>query len=413
WDGPFYRVGLKVYDLLAGRLGLGPSKRLTKKETLSYLPTLKTEGLRGGIIYQDGQFDDARLALNLAQTMADLGGTPINYMKVTGLIKSGGMVQGVRAFDAETKKEYKIYGRVVVNATGVFVDDIIKMDDAHAPEIIKPSQGVHLVLDKEFLPGETAIMVPHTNDGRVLFAVPWYDKVVVGTTDTLVDKASLEPRALDEEVDFILSTAARYLEKVPTKTDVRSVFAGLRPLAAPSDGSMPTKEISRGHKLLVSLSGLVTLAGGKWTTYRKMGEDTVDKAILVAGLEERRSATRNLRIHGWLKNLDKKDFLHPYGSDSIAIRRMIERNPKLGEVLDESFPTVKAEVVWAVRNEMARTVEDVLARRTRTLFLDAEAAIRMAPEVARIMAKELGRRRKWQKNQIEEFTELAKGYILK
>jgi len=413
WDGPFYRVGLKVYDMLAGKLGLGPSKSLTKKETLTYIPTVKTEGLRGGIIYQDGQFDDSRLALNLAQTVADLGGTPLNYMKVTGLLKSGGMINGVRVLDVEAEKEHRVYGRVVVNASGVFVDDILQMDDPDALNTVTPSQGVHLVLDKEFLPGETAIMVPHTDDGRVLFAVPWYDKVVVGTTDTPVERSSLEPRALDEEIDFILNNAARYLEKTPKRADVLSVFAGLRPLAATHDESRPTKEISRSHKILVSLSGLVTLVGGKWTTYRKMGQDTIDKAVLVAGLDERPSMTAHLRIHGWLKNLDKGDFLRAYGSDSIAIRRLIERTPKLGEKLDEALPTVKAEVVWATRYEMARTVEDVLARRTRALFLDARAAIRMAPEVARIMAKELRRRRRWQKVQIEEFTTLAEGYILK
>jgi len=412
WDGPFYRVGLKVYDIMAGKLGLGPSKSLSKKETLAAIPTLRRMGLRGGIVYHDGQFDDSRLAVNLAQTLEEKGGTPVNYMKVTGLLKTGGMVSGVLARDMERGEEYEIHGRVVINATGVFADSIVKMDDPHAQDMIKPSQGIHLVLGKEFLPGDTAIMVPHTDDGRVLFAVPWLEKVVVGTTDTPVEEASLEPRAFDEEVDFVLKTAGKYLEKVPSRSDVLSVFAGLRPLAAPPEGGKPTKEISRSHKVLVSLSGLVTLVGGKWTTYRKMGEDTIDKAALVAGLEERPSTTANLRIHGWLKNVDTGEFLHSYGSDAIAIKRLIRNKPELGERLDPALPIVRAEILWATRNEMARTVEDALARRTRALFLDARASIRMAPEAAKIMAKELKFSRKWQKNQVKEYIDLARGYLL-
>ncbi|MCK9229498.1 MAG: glycerol-3-phosphate dehydrogenase/oxidase [Syntrophales bacterium] len=411
WDGPFYRVGLKVYDVMAGRLGLGPSKSLSGKEALAAIPTLRTKELRGGIVYHDGQFDDARLAVNLAQTLAEKGGTPLNYMKVTGLLKAGDMVNGVTARDMETGKELEIYSRVVINATGVFVDDILKMDNPAAEDMVKPSQGVHLVVDKTFLPGDTAIMVPHTDDGRVLFAVPWQGKVVVGTTDTPVEKADLEPRALDEEIEFILNTAGKYLEKVPTESDVLSVFAGLRPLAAPPDGGTPTREISRSHKVLVSPSGLVTLAGGKWTTYRKMGEDTINKAALVAGLEERPSATTNLRIHGWLKHLDPLDPLSSYGSDIIALRRMIQGNPALADPLDPALPVLKAQVVWAVRKEMARTVEDVLSRRTRALILDARASIRMAPETAKIMAGELKLSRKWQKNQVREYTDLARGYL--
>ncbi|MDD5475270.1 MAG: glycerol-3-phosphate dehydrogenase/oxidase [Syntrophales bacterium] len=412
WDGPFYRVGLKVYDVMAGKLGLGPSKRLSKEDTVSAIPNVRTNGLRGGIIYHDGQFDDARLAINLVQTLAEKGGTPINYMKVTGLLKAGNMVSGVIARDMETGTEHHIYGRVVINATGVFVDDILKMDDPDAKDMVKPSQGIHLVVDRKFLPGDTAIMVPHTDDGRVLFAVPWLGKVVLGTTDTPVDKASLEPRALDEEVEFILKTAGQYLEKVPHRKDVLSVFAGLRPLAAPPEGGVPTREISRSHKVLVTPSGLVTLAGGKWTTYRKMGEDTVNKAALVAGLDERPSTTANLRIHGWLKNIDPDDFFRSYGSDMIALRRLLQDNPYLGEKLDPSLPILKGQVLWAVRKEMARTVEDVLSRRTRSLILDARASIRMAPEVAKIMAKELRYSRRWQKNQVKEYTELAQGYLL-
>lgn len=411
WGGPFYNVGLKVYDFLAGKLGLGPSKSLSKEETIEKIPTVETEGLRGGVIYYDGQFDDARLAINLAQTCADTGGTLINYMKVTGLLKTSDMVSGVKATDLETGKTYKINGRVVINATGVFVDDVLKMDNPEAKNIVTPSQGVHIVLEKDFLPGESAIMVPRTDDGRVLFAVPWNNKVVVGTTDTLMDEPSLEPRATEEEVEFILEHAAKYLSKDPKREDVLSVFAGLRPLVSEGDGKN-TAQISRNHSILVSISGLVTVTGGKWTTYRKMGEDSVDKAALIAGLDERESKTKGLRIHGWLKNIDRNDPLHYYGSDAIPIRRLIDKNPALGEPLHTELPFLKAQVVWAVQSEMARAVEDVLARRTRSLLLNAKASIEMAPEVASLMADELGYDKSWQEEQVEAYHKLAKGYLL-
>ena len=411
WGGPFYNVGLKVYDFLSGKLGLGPSKSLSKEETIEKIPTVETEGLRGGVVYYDGQFDDARLAINLAQTCADTGGTLINYMKVTDLLKTADMVSGVKATDLETGKAYKISSRVVINATGVFVDDVLKMDNPEARKIVTPSQGVHIVLDKSFLPGESAIMVPRTDDGRVLFAVPWNNKVVVGTTDTLMEKPSLEPRATEEEVEFILEHAAKYLSKDPKREDVLSVFAGLRPLVSEGDGKS-TAQISRSHSLLVSISGLVTITGGKWTTYRKMGEDTVDKAALIAGLDERETKTKDLRIHGWLKNIDRNDPLHYYGSDAIPIRRLIDKKTKLGELLHPQLPYVKAQVIWAVQSEMARTVEDVLARRTRALLLNAKASIEMAPEVARLMAKELGYGELWQQEQIEAYKKLAQGYLL-
>ncbi|MDF9795488.1 glycerol-3-phosphate dehydrogenase [Catalinimonas alkaloidigena] len=412
WGGPFYTVGMKVYDVLAGKLGLGPSKSLTKEETLELLPTVEPEGLRGGVIYYDGQFDDARLAINLAQTCADAGGTLVNYMKVKGLLKSSDMVSGVIAEDMETGKEYQIQSRVVVNATGVFVDGVIKMDNPKAKDIVRPSQGVHIVLDKDFLPGDSAIMVPKTEDGRVLFVVPWNNKAIVGTTDTPVESPSLEPKALEEEVDFILEHAAKYLTKDPTREDVQSVFAGLRPLVSTDDGKS-TAQISRSHSLIVSISGLVTITGGKWTTYRKMGEDTIDKASLIAGLEERQTKTKDLRIHGWLKNVNKEDPLFFYGSDIIAIRKLINKEPALGEQIHKDLPVVKAQVVWAAQHEMARTVEDFLSRRTRSLLLNARASMEMAPEVAKLMARELGKDKQWEDQQVEAYTKLAEGYILK
>ncbi|MFQ5629349.1 MAG: glycerol-3-phosphate dehydrogenase/oxidase, partial [bacterium] len=358
WEGPFYGIGLKVYDVLAGKLGFGLSKRLSKEETLQKIPTLESAGLLGGVVYFDGQFDDARLAIDLAQTCAEAGAAPINYMKVTGLLKTGGMVSGVQATEVESGKQHEIHSRVVINATGVFADNLMKMDDPHATPIIAPSQGVHLILGKEFLPGETAIMVPHTDDGRVLFAVPWHDKVVVGTTDTPVDEPELEPRAYDEEIDFILGHAAKYLTKDPSRSDVLSVFAGLRPLVRAGE-SENTAALSRDHAVMISASGLVTITGGKWTTYRKMAQDVVDQAAMIAGLEKRACQTEQKRIHGWLKIIDIDDPLHVYGSESIAIKKLIEKDRKLGAKLHERLPYTRAEVVWGAREEMARTVEDV------------------------------------------------------
>ena len=411
WEGPFYGVGMKVYDALAGRLGIGKSQLLSRADTLKRIPTVEPKDLRGGVIYYDGQFDDSRLAINLAQTLADLGGAPVNYMKVTGLIKTAGMVRGLRTLDVESGKEYRIDGRVVINATGVFADHILRMDEPSGPNIIRPSQGVHLVLDKAFLPGDSAIMVPHTDDGRVLFAVPWHDRVIVGTTDTPLEEPSLEPRALDGEVEFILKHAGRYMDRDPKRSDVLSVFAGLRPLVT-SANHHHTAAISRDHHLFVSRSGLVTITGGKWTTYRKMGEDAIDQAALVGGLEERPSRTRGLRVHGWLREVDRADPLHVYGSDAKSIREMITAQPTLGERLDARSPWVKAVVRWAARHEMARTVEDVLARRTRALLLDARGSIEAAPKAAELLAAELGKDIAWQEAQVRDYSALANGYLL-
>lgn len=411
WDGPFYGVGLKVYDMLAGKLGLGPSKRLSKEETLARIPTLEPGGLRGGVIYYDGQFDDARLAINLAQTAIEQGGITLNYMEVVRLLKQHEMVTGVIARDAETGHEYEINARVVVNATGVFTDLILRMDDAGASSLVQPSQGVHLVLDNSFLPGDSAVMVPETDDGRVLFAVPWHNRVVVGTTDTPMPKPELEPRALRQEIDFILKHAAKYLTKDPAREDVLSVFAGQRPLVQSGDAKS-TAALSRDHTIAITPSGLVTITGGKWTTYRKMAADTVEQAALVAGLDQRTCETENLRIHGWIKTIDRSDHLHVYGSDRIGLDKLMEDDPELRKPLHPTLPFTGAEVLWAVRREMARTVEDVLARRTRALLLDARASIAMAPKVAKIMAHELKQGRSWQKQQIASYTELAHGYLL-
>jgi glycerol-3-phosphate dehydrogenase len=372
---------------------------------------VEPHGLRGGVIYHDGQFDDSRLALSLALTLADLGGVALNYLAVTGIIRKGGLVAGVEAQDRESGRAFAVKGRVVINAAGPFIDGVRRLADPEAKVLIAPSQGVHLVLDGSFLPGDSAIMVPHTDDGRVLFAVPWHGRVIVGTTDTPIQEATIEPRPLPEEISFLLDHAARYLTRHPARSDVLSVFAGIRPLVRADSGS-DTASLSRDHTLLVESSGLVTIAGGKWTTYRKMGEDTVTAAAQVAGLDDRPSITSGLRIRGWQEGVAAGDPWQVYGSDGANIEQLLAENPAWREPLHPALPYCAGEVVWGARSEWARTVEDVLARRTRALLLDARASISVAPRVAELMALELGRTRAWQEAQVALFTALARGYLL-
>ncbi len=411
WEGPFYGVGLKLYDVLAGKLGLGPSRLLSREETLRHIPTVEPDGLRGGVIYHDGQFDDARLAITLALTLADLGGVALNYLQVTGIFQENGLVAGVDAMDQESGRNYRIKGKVVINAAGPFVDGVRRLFDLNAEELITPSQGVHLVLDGSFLSGDSAIMVPHTDDGRVLFAVPWHGRTIVGTTDTPIPKATLEPLPLPEEIDFLLTHASRYLTRHPVPSDVLSVFVGIRPLVK-SGGKGGTASLSRDHTLLVESSGLVTIAGGKWTTYRKMGDDTVTAAAQVAGLVDRPSVTANLHLHGWQEGVAADDSWQVYGSDSAALELLLNENSAWRELLHPALPYCKGEVIWAVRHEWARTVEDLLARRTRALLLDARASMDAAPLVAELMASELGESREWQEKQVADYCELARGYLL-
>lgn len=411
WNGPFYGMGLKLYDALAGKLGLGSSRLLSREETLEQIPTVEPEGLRGGVMYHDGQFDDARLAITLAMTLHDLGGTGVNYMRVVGLMKAKGFVCGVVARDMETGYEREIPSRVVVNATGPFTDYVRRLDDADSPPVVGSSQGVHIVLDKEFQPGKSAIMVPRTDDKRVLFAVPWLDRVIVGTTDTPVPGPELEPRALDSEIDFLLTHAQRYLTRDPQPEDVLSVFTGIRPLVR-TDPSVSTASISREHSVLISESGLVTITGGKWTTYRKMGEDTVNEAAVLGGLQERPCVTRDMRLHGWLKHADTVEPWQEYGADSAQLSEIVKAEPELGAPLHPSLPYCRAEIVWATRSEMARTVEDALSRRTRCLLLDARVSMEIADDAAALMARELGRDRDWVSEQVAAYRELAKGYLL-
>jgi glycerol-3-phosphate dehydrogenase len=412
WDRIKYTIGLKVYDWIAGRLSLGRSKFISRHETLQALPGIRQIGLLGGVLYHDGQFDDSRLAINLAQSIIEQNGCAINYMKVTGLLKNkDGKVEGAFTHDQETGKTYKVNAKAVVNATGVFVDDILEMDNAAAPKSICVSQGVHLVLDKKFLPTDHALMIPETSDGRVLFAVPWHDKLVIGTTDTPVENASLEPKALEKEINFILDTASAYLLKKPSRNDVLSVFAGLRPLAAPKQGQQKTKEISRSHKIIVSPSNLFTILGGKWTTFRRMGQDMVDRIEKQLHWEHKKSGTAHLHIHGYNTKVDWNDPFYFYGSDAAFITHGL--NGSKTQWISESLKIHEKQVRWAVKHEMARTVEDVLSRRTRALLLDAEESIRICHEVATIMAPLLNKGNDWIHEQVKSYTRLAHQYILK
>lgn len=419
WEGPFYGIGLKLYDRLAGKLNISRSRLLDRESTIERIPNVETDNLLGGVMYHDAQFDDARMAVALAQTAADHGAVLVNYMRVGGLVKEDGAVVGVHATDEETGATHALHARVVINATGIFADDVRRMDDPASEPMLAPSQGVHLVLDRAFQPSDTAIMVPHTDDGRVLFVIPWHQRVLVGTTDTAMDHPEIEPRALDEEVEFILRNASRYLDRQPTRADVLSVFAGQRPLVQPLSGAGArgrSKSISREHSVIVSDSGLVTIVGGKWTTYRKMAQDTIDDAVAVGGLPERPCVTENLRLHGWMARTDPRMphafHMQMYGADAELVQAFLDDDPQRSALLHPRLPYRAGQVVWAVRHEMARTVEDVLSRRTRSLLLDARAAIEAAPAVARLIAAELGRDHLWIERQASQFEALARGYLL-
>ncbi|MFY9562283.1 MAG: FAD-dependent oxidoreductase [Terriglobales bacterium] len=412
WEAPFYGLGLKLYQLLAGKYGFGTSRILSREETLEHLPTLKTEGLRGGAVYYDGQFDDARLLIHMVATAFEQGATLLNYVEVTGLTKdTQGFVDGVSARDAETGNEFRAAAKVVINATGAFSDLLrLKAEPAAAPMIV-PSQGIHLVFDSSFLQGESAIMVPHTSDGRVLFAIPWHGHTLVGTTDTPIAAVTLEPVAMEQEIEFVLATAGQYLAKAPTRDDVLSVFAGIRPLVR-ATGVASTAALARDHVIHIDRSGLVTICGGKWTTYRRMAEDCIDQAATLAQLPEKPCVTHHLHIHGFHDAAKQFGSLAVYGSDAHEIRRLIEADARLSEPLHAALPYVKAEVIWAARHEMARTVEDMLARRTRALFLNARAALAMAPVVAELMASELGWNEVTRTNQLAAFRDVASNYVL-
>lgn len=411
WEKYFYGIGLKIYDWMARGLRLDKTVLLSAEQVRGVLPNLRKKKVGGGVLYFDGQFDDARLAINIAQTAAENGAVLLNYMKVMDLSKdTKGKVNGVQIEDKLSGDVLDIKAKTVINATGVFVDDILKMNDKSTPSMVKASQGIHLVLDKSFMPGAYALMIPSTSDGRVLFAVPWHNHLLVGTTDTPVDSPDLEPVALEQEIAFILDTLTAYLDKKPQRNDVLSVFAGLRPLVQPSEDK-GTKDISRDHKLHTASSGLITITGGKWTTYRRMAEHVVNEAINVGGLKNKACVTQNLKIHGYMKDANVGG-IGVYGSDAEKIRNLVAEIPILGAQIHPDYPYLQAQVVWAVKNEMAQTLEDVLARRLGVLFVDARGALMMADKVVGLMAEIMNKNQQWQDEQLYRFRKLAKNYIL-
>ncbi len=436
----YFFAGMKAYDLLAGRLGFEASRLLSTRQTLAALPTLKADGLHGGVAYADGQFDDARLAIALAQTLVEQGGVPINYAPCVRLIHRGnkrGQLSGVVARDTETGNEFELRGRVVVNATGVFGESIMQLDDFEESNSGKPSkaslaaggsnndaprivasQGTHIVLPQEFLPSTSAMLIPHTDDARVLFAIPWHGRTLFGTTDNRVERISIEPEALETEIDYLLEHAARFLTKQPQRSDILSVFAGLRPLVGHSSKTA-TSKLSREHEILTSASGLITIIGGKWTTYRKMGQDVVDLAARVGGLPPKASCTAELPLHGasniagtdW--EATSEDPLDIYGSDRNALLELMEQQTGYAARLVPQLPYLTAQVAWAVEHEMARSVEDVLSRRLRALLLDARASMAAAPAVAQLMQQLLQKDDAWRSSQLDAFCDLAQQYLAK
>ncbi|CAN5181971.1 glycerol-3-phosphate dehydrogenase/oxidase [soil metagenome] len=413
WQKFFYGAGLKIYNLLAGKYNFGKSKIISKEKTIEKLPNIKQKHLRGGVFYFDGQFDDTRLLINLVSTAVNQNAAVLNYARVFALTKNAeNKIDGVNFQDAETGIIYEAKAKIVINATGAFCDEVRRLSDKKSKKLIAPSQGIHLVFDKKFMPNSTALMIPKTSDGRVLFAIPWHGKTLVGTTDTPIEKAELEPKAFEKEIEFIFQTAGDYLAKPPKRKDILSIFAGIRPLVKNSNAKN-TAKLSRDHTIEIDEANLLTITGGKWTTYRKMAEDSVNQALKIANLPEKKSVTENLKIHGFCQNAEQFGDLAIYGSDAENIQKLIEENPNLAEKLHENLPYCLAEIVWAARFEMAQTVEDILARRLRVLFLDAKAAVEIAPKVAEIMARELEKDEIWIAGQIAEFNKTADRFVIR
>ena len=413
WDKFFYGTGLKTYNLLSGKNGFGKSRILSKKETIKRLPNIKQENLEGGIIYYDGQFDDTRLLINLAQTADENGATLLNYARVFAFNRDeNGKIDGTAVSDEITGQVFLAKAKTVINATGAFCDALRQMSDRQAEKIIAPSQGVHLVFDKKFLPTANALMIPKTSDERVLFAIPWHGHIVIGTTDTPVERAELEPHAQENEIEFILETAAEYLENPPRREDILSIFTGIRPLVK-AGNSTNTAALSRDHTIEINDSNLLTITGGKWTTYRAMAEDAINQAAKLASLSEKKCVTKSLKIHAFKKDSDEKSGLEIYGTDAAAIQKLIDENAELNEKLHPDLPYRKAEIVWFCRNEMAQTVEDILARRTRALFLNARASVEIAPQIADLMVKELKIEfaENWRTENLDNFYKTAENYL--
>jgi glycerol-3-phosphate dehydrogenase len=398
WEKYYYAIGLRMYDLLSGKWSLGKTRVLSKAETINWLPTIRRKNLSGGILYFDGQFDDSRLCVELAFTAARKQAILLNYCKVTQLEQIQGKLRGVSFTDQITGELYQVKAKSVVNATGVFTDAILQMDDAGRHRMITPSQGIHLVVSADWFPGKAAMMIPKTDDGRVLFAVPWMGKVLLGTTDTPVKEIELEPKPQELETTYIIDHFNRYSLQPITEKEVLSVYAGLRPLVT-QEGTGNTAMLSRDHTLIIAPSGLVTITGGKWTTYRKMAQDAVDNAAFVGKLSKQPCQTKTLPIGDPSHKTEK-------------INQWIKEDEEYASLVHPGYAYTRGDVKYALQHELAVTVEDILARRTRLLFLDAKAALESAPKVAAWMAAETGKDEIWQQEQIGNFELIARHYLI-
>jgi len=396
WDKLYYRLGLGVYDLLAGSKASPRSRLLSSAAVQEWLPGIQIKGLRGGVAYWDGQFDDARLAIALARTAHQCGATLINYAPVLGLRKEQGKISGLEAMDAESGNAFAIQAKCVINATGIFVDEVRQWEDGDKKPMLAFSQGIHLVLDNDFLKGNTAIIVPKTSDGRVIFIIPWHGKILVGTTDTAIDRAEYDPQPQESEIDFLLEHAGIYLSKRPQRTDIRSIFVGIRPLVKAAK-SKATSKLSRDHTIVVEESGMITITGGKWTTYRKMGQDVIDTAMRAHGFKAKPSCTAEMKLIGAMdsgnvivasSNESNFSSLSLYGDERNKITALIHERPELGNPLAPGYGYTRAEMLWGIRHEMARTTEDLLFRRTRLGLLDRGAAEYARPMVQQLLREE-------------------------
>eukprot|EP01116_Phalansterium_solitarium_P020350 TRINITY_DN5984_c0_g1_i1.p1 TRINITY_DN5984_c0_g1~~TRINITY_DN5984_c0_g1_i1.p1 ORF type:complete len:564 (-),score=164.47 TRINITY_DN5984_c0_g1_i1:96-1787(-) len=421
WEGPYYWIGLKAYDLLSGTKSIYGTKWVSAKETARNFPMIARQGLVGSGVYYDGQMEDARVNLSLALTASQHGAHVANYVEVVNLLKdpTGGRVRGATVRDTASGRTWDINAKVVVNATGAFADAVRHLDDPEAPNMIAPSSGGHVVLPDYYSPNSMGLVVPKTSDGRVLFLLPWEGQTVAGTTDTPTE-LSATPAATEKEIDFILDTLERFLSVAVRREDVKAAWSGIRPLAKDVK-ARDTASISRDHVIDVSDNQLVTIAGGKWTTYRRMALEAVDTAIRVGGLKPASPCiTDNVRLIGgenWdpaiytiltqeykrkkqsMRNPEKKKPLlpitteiaehlsHNYGTRAFRVAQLAQDG--YGNRLASGYPYLEAEVIFACQEEYARTPIDVLARRTRLAFLDYDATIAALPRVVDLMARQL------------------------
>lgn len=395
YESPYYFLGLQLYDLLAGKSTFGRSGHLSRNNALKRMPGLREEGLRGATLYHDGQFDDARLAIALARTAADHGATVVNYVKAERLLYEQGRVCGVLARDSETNNELEIRARAVINATGIFVDELRRADDPELSPLLSLSRGSHIVFPRSVLETDDALLVPKTDDGRVLFAIPWHQHVLVGTTDVEVENAEFDPAPSLEEIDYIIRHFNRCLSRPVDRDMALSAFAGLRPLV--NRHAATTAKLSREHIVETSKNGLVTVAGGKWTTYRKMAQDTIDAAATAGTLRTAPCRTTALPLHD---------------TDRDSIRALIENDASLAQLIHPRLEYTRADIIFSARSEMARTVDDALSRRTRASFLDINAALEASPLVAKLLATELGRPPEWEAEETARFYRLAESSAL-